>query len=67
MNIKTVISIVILISLAIISYVFLDIGKAVKINNTIENKSVENKVVDNKAIENKGINNTEQALLRSCE
>ncbi|MCF6288739.1 MAG: hypothetical protein L3J53_05815, partial [Proteobacteria bacterium] len=48
--IKIVISIVILTSLAIVSYVLLDIGKEVKINNPIENK----------AVDNKSINKTEQ-------
>jgi len=67
MNIKAVISIVILISLAIIAYVFLDISKVVKINNTIENKAVENKVVDNKAIDNRGINNTEQITTKTSQ
>ncbi|MCF6264299.1 MAG: hypothetical protein L3J24_12035 [Xanthomonadales bacterium] len=67
MNIKAVISIVILISLALIAYVFLDIGKAVKINNPIENKAVENKVVGNKAIDNRGTNNTEQIATKTSQ
>jgi len=61
MNIKVVISVVILISLALMAYVFLDIGKAVEANDPIEDKVIH---VETKGVDNTGINNTEQTTTK---